>query len=105
MFHQVERRVKAHLLVAFLGYALWVTLKHLLHRRGTGLTPARALARPATATPGVLHGMWLKRIEAASAIWCLRSMFVFVPKAATSSDTRGLISKPMPPVGFHFFVV
>jgi hypothetical protein len=25
--------VKAHVLVAFLGYALWVTLKHLLHRR------------------------------------------------------------------------
>ena len=44
VFHQLERRVKAHLLVAFLGYALWVTLKHLLHRRGTGLTPARALA-------------------------------------------------------------
>ena len=45
LFHQLERRVKAHLLVAFLGYALWVTLKHLLHRRGTGLTPARALAQ------------------------------------------------------------
>jgi transposase len=44
VFHQLERRVKAHLLVAFLGYALWVTLKHLLHRRGTDLTPARALA-------------------------------------------------------------
>ena len=41
VFHQLERRAKAHLLVAFLGYALWVTLKHLLHRRGTGLTPAR----------------------------------------------------------------
>jgi len=27
-FHQLERRVKAHILVAFLGYALWVTLKH-----------------------------------------------------------------------------
>ena len=27
---------------------LWVTLKHLLHRRGTGLTPARALAQLAT---------------------------------------------------------
>jgi hypothetical protein len=25
--------VKAHVLVAFLGYALWVTLKHLLQRR------------------------------------------------------------------------
>ena len=48
VFHQLERRVKAHLLVAFLGYALWVTLKHLLHRRGTGLTPARALALLAT---------------------------------------------------------
>ncbi|MGH6781810.1 MAG: IS1634 family transposase, partial [Sphingomonadaceae bacterium] len=48
VFHQLERRVKAHLLVAFLGYALWVTLKHRLHRWGTGLTPARALAQLAT---------------------------------------------------------
>ena len=48
VFHQLERRAKAHVLVAFLGYALWVTLKHLLQRRGTGLTPARALARLAT---------------------------------------------------------
>jgi transposase len=48
VFHQLERRAKAHLLVAFLGYALWVTLKHLLHRRGTGLTPPRALALLAT---------------------------------------------------------
>src|SRR6202158_4075815 len=30
---QKEPRVKAHVLVAFLGYALWVTLKHLLKRR------------------------------------------------------------------------
>ena len=48
VFHQLERRAKAHLLVAFLGYALWVTLKQMLHRRGTGLTPARALALLAT---------------------------------------------------------
>jgi transposase len=48
VFHQLERRVKAHLMVAFLGYALWVTLKQLLLRRGTGLTPARALALLAT---------------------------------------------------------
>jgi transposase len=32
LFHQREPRVKAHILVAFLGYALWVTLKHLLKR-------------------------------------------------------------------------
>jgi len=33
LFHQLEPRVKAHVLVAFLGYALWVTLKHLLKHR------------------------------------------------------------------------
>jgi len=33
LFHQLETRVKAHVMVAFLGYALWVTLKHLLKRR------------------------------------------------------------------------
>jgi transposase len=33
LFHQREPRVKAHILVAFLGYALWVTLKHLLKCR------------------------------------------------------------------------
>jgi transposase len=30
LFHQLEHRVKAHVMVAFLGYAMWVTLKHLL---------------------------------------------------------------------------
>ncbi len=58
LFHQKERRVKAHVMVAFLGYALWVTLKHLLQRRPAlipkpaaadvgntqPLTPMRALA-------------------------------------------------------------
>ena len=48
VFHQLERRAKAHRLVAFLGHALWVTLKQMLHRRGTGVTPARALAVLAT---------------------------------------------------------
>jgi len=44
LFHQIEPRVKAHILVAFLGYALWVTLKHLLERNHSDLSPARALA-------------------------------------------------------------
>ena len=35
LFHQKEPRVKAHVMVAFLGYALWVTLKHLLKSRPT----------------------------------------------------------------------
>src|ERR1700684_1417665 len=33
LFHQKEPRAEAQVLVAFLGYALWVTLKHLLQRQ------------------------------------------------------------------------
>lgn len=44
LFHQLEHRVKAHILVAFLGYALWVTLKHLLRWKHSPLTPARVLS-------------------------------------------------------------
>jgi transposase len=43
IFHQLERRAKAHILVAFLGYAMWVTLKHLLLLQQSNLSPARAL--------------------------------------------------------------
>ena len=42
LFHQKEPRVKAHVMVAFLGYALWVTLKHLLKRRSTIIPQASA---------------------------------------------------------------
>ena len=44
IFHQLERRAKAHILVAFLGYALWVTLKYLLIGKSSTLSPAKALA-------------------------------------------------------------
>ncbi len=43
LFHQLEKRVKAHVLVAFLGYGLQVTLKHLLKRSGSEYSPAEAL--------------------------------------------------------------
>ena len=42
LFHQLEPRVKAHVMVAFLGYALWVTLKHLLKRRAATVTKPSA---------------------------------------------------------------
>src|SRR5216683_15396 len=45
LFHQLEKRVKAHVLVAFLGYALLVTLKHLLKRSASEYSPAQALKR------------------------------------------------------------
>ena len=45
LFHQLEKRVKAHVLVAFLGYALLVTLKHLLKRANAEYSPAKVLQR------------------------------------------------------------
>lgn len=43
IWHQKASRVQAHILVAFLGYALWVTLKHTLKRAGSALSPQQAL--------------------------------------------------------------
>jgi hypothetical protein len=44
-FHQLEERVKTSVLVAFLDYALQVTLKHLLKRSESEYSPAEALKR------------------------------------------------------------
>lgn len=44
VFHQLEKRVQAHILVAFLGYALWVTIKHTLKRILPDYSPARTLS-------------------------------------------------------------
>jgi hypothetical protein len=50
LFHQKEPRIKAHVRVAFLGYALWVTLKHLLKRR-PALQPQPSLSGVDNAQP------------------------------------------------------
>jgi hypothetical protein len=50
LFHQKEPRVKAQVMVAFLGYALWVTLKHLLKRR-PALVPKPSLSGVDNAQP------------------------------------------------------
>jgi transposase len=46
--HQLEHRVKAHILVAFLAYCLSVTLKHWLKAHAPGLTPRAVLEKLAT---------------------------------------------------------
>ena len=50
LFHQLEPRVKAHVMVAFLGYALWITLKQLL-RRGPSIVPQPSLCAVHNAQP------------------------------------------------------
>jgi transposase len=43
--HQLEHRVDAHILVAFLAYCLMVTLKHRLRMHAPGLTPRAVLEK------------------------------------------------------------
>jgi transposase len=48
IYHQLEHRVEAHILVAFLAYCLSVTLKHRLRVHAPGLTPRAVLDKLAT---------------------------------------------------------
>jgi hypothetical protein len=70
LFHQLEPRVKAHVLVAFLGYALWVTLKHWLQRR-----PA-IVPRPAS---GVTNAQPLSAMKALALLSTLQSADIVLP--------------------------
>jgi len=45
IYHQLEHRVDAHILVAFLAYCLSVTLKHRLSAYAPGLTPRAVLEK------------------------------------------------------------
>jgi transposase len=71
LFHQKEPRVKAHVLVAFLGYALWVTLKHLLQRR-----PAMV---PQPSASGVDRGQPLSPMKALALLSTLQSADIVLP--------------------------
>jgi transposase len=48
IYHQLEHRVEAHIMVAFLAYCLIVTLKHRLQAYAPGLTPRAVLEKLAT---------------------------------------------------------
>lgn len=71
LFHQLEPRVKAHVLVAFLGYALWVTLKHWLKRR-----PA-IVPRPTAS--GVSDAQPLSAMKALALLATLQSADIVLP--------------------------
>ena len=48
IYHQLEHRVEAHILVAFLAYCLTVTLKHRLQAHAPGLTARAVLEKLAS---------------------------------------------------------
>jgi hypothetical protein len=71
LFHQKEERVKAHFLVAFLGYALWVTLKHLLQRQPAIL--------PHPSASAVNHAQPLSPMKALALLSTLQSADIVLP--------------------------
>jgi transposase len=71
LFHQLEPRVKAHVMVAFLGYALWVTLKHLLKRR-----PAIV---PKPSVSGVDNAQPMSPMRAIALLSTLQSADIILP--------------------------
>ena len=48
IYHQLQHRADAHILIAFLAYCLQVTLKHRLMVHASGLTPASVMEKLAT---------------------------------------------------------
>ena len=71
LFHQLEPRVKAHVMVAFLGYALWVTLKHLLKRRPP-IVPKETVS-------GVDNAVPLSPMKALALLSTLQSADIILP--------------------------
>jgi transposase len=71
LFHQKEPRVKAHVLVAFLGYAMWVTLKHRLKRR-SAIVP-----RPSAS--GVNNAQPFSPMQALALLSTLQSADIVLP--------------------------
>src|SRR5450755_1890249 len=88
LFHQLEPRVKAHVMVAFLGYALWVTLKHLLKRRPPIV--------PQETSSGVDNVVPLSPMKALALLSTLQSADIVLP----TTDGRELrlrrITEPSP---------
>ncbi len=71
LYHQLEPRVKAHILVAFLGYALWVTLKHLLKRQPPIV--------PAPSASGVDNAQPMTPMRAIALLSTLQSADIVLP--------------------------
>jgi len=71
LFHQKEPRIKAHVMVAFLGYALWVTLKHLLKRR--------APLEPRPTASGAEHSQPFTPMRALALLSTLQSADIILP--------------------------
>jgi len=88
LFHQLEPRVKAHVLVAFLGYALWITLKHLLKRR--------AAINPQPSASGVYNAQPLSPMKVLALLSTLQSADIVLPTTDGQEIRLRRVAEPEP---------
>jgi transposase len=88
LFHQLEPRVKAHVMVAFLGYALWVTLKHLLKRR--------APIVPKPSASGVENAQPFSPMKALALLSTLQSADIVLPTTDGREIRLRRVTEPTP---------
>jgi transposase len=88
LFHQLEPRVKAHVMVAFLGYALWVTLKHLLKRRSATVAKSSA--------SGVENAHPMTPMKAIALLSTLQSADIVLPTTDGREIRLRRITEPLP---------
>ncbi|MGC2446320.1 MAG: IS1634 family transposase [Candidatus Sulfotelmatobacter sp.] len=88
LFHQLEPRVKAHVMVAFLGYALWVTLKHWLKRRAPII--------PQPSASGVRNVQPMSAMKALALLSTLQSADIVLPTTDGREIRLRRITEPTP---------
>jgi Transposase DDE domain len=82
IFHRLEHRVDAHILIAFLAYSLQVTLKHRLLIHAPGLTPTAVLEKLASIQ---MIDVW---VPTADGRWLILPRYT-----QPETDTRMLLAK------------
>ena len=82
IYHQLEHRADAHILIAFLAYCLQVTLKQRLLLHATGLTPTAVLEKLADIK---MIDVWIPTVD---------QRWLILPRYTQPSlDTKLLIEK------------
>jgi len=82
IYHQLEHRADAHILIAFLAYCLQITLKQRLLLHATGLTPTAVLEKLAEIQ---MIDIWIPTVD---------QRWLILPRyTQPSSDTKLLIEK------------
>ena len=82
IYHQLEHRADAHILIAFLAYCLQITLKQRLLRHAPGLTPSAVLEKLAEIQ---MIDIWIPTVD---------HRWLILPRyTQPSSDTKLLIEK------------